>query len=192
MADNRFYHINLHTQTIPRGGLSMPVGSVASGLVVASMDGAIRVEAHRDSVEEAVHCSCARRVLRMRRQHNLAQGQRLRQYRNCLHSRFARLPVHGRSLRLRPHLRRHRMRLALGKQAEVLRDLGAFQQNAGTAPPGAGKPPRKLRRHTRLSGTGFGANAISARSRIPRPRSPPRKLRHPPACARRRGTAASA
>jgi hypothetical protein len=149
----------------------MPVGSVASGLVVASMDRAIRVEAHHDSVDEAVHCSCARRSFRMRWQHNLAQGQRRRQYRNCLHSRFARLPVHGRRLRLRPHLRRLRMRLALGKQAEVLRDLGALQQNAGTAP-GAGKPPRKLRHHTRLSGTGFGANAISARSRIPRPRSP--------------------
>jgi hypothetical protein len=42
--------------------------------------------------------------------------------------------VHESRLRLRPHLRRHRMRLALEKQAEVLRDLGAFQQNAGTAP----------------------------------------------------------
>jgi hypothetical protein len=43
------------------------------------------------------------------------------------------------------------MRLALGKQAKVLRDLGAFQQNAGTAPRG-----RKTSEKTQAPHPAFG------------------------------------
>jgi hypothetical protein len=98
--------------------------------------------------------------------------------------------VHERRLRLRPHLRRHRMRLALGKQAEVLRDLGAFQQNAGTAPPGPENPRENSGATPGFRALGL-ARTLFRRAAESRGRGPPRKLRHPPACARRRGTAAS-